>query len=102
MEEERDGWCGTYRPLDTAMPVWIRVPLVLPPARVAATRGVPLRVRAAGIDNSATVAGQLLSWHQTLTGDWWALTQFEVTNRNQRARLPLAQLLPEAAVCPLE
>lgn len=31
--------------------------------------------------------GVLLAWHQTCTGDWWALATFELTNRSTRPAL---------------
>jgi hypothetical protein len=63
---------------------------------------VPLRVRQSGIDITATVAGELLSWHQAMTGDWWAKVHLEVSNRTGRARMSLTQLVPAKAVRPHE
>ena len=82
------------------MPVWVHLAVAFPPGRVSSTRGVPLRVRAFGIDNSATVAGELLAWHRALTGDWFALTRFEVANRSRRGRLVVTQFVPARAVTP--
>lgn len=42
------------------------------------------------------------SWHQTVTGDWWARVQIEVTNRRERDRMVLVQLVPANAVQPRE
>ena len=61
---------------------------------------MPLRVRAGGLDNSATVPGILHAWHQTHTGDWYALTSFEITNRNGTASLVVTQLVTADAVRP--
>lgn len=53
-----------------------------------------------GIDVAPEVPGVLLAWHQTLTGDWWALTRFEVTNRAERASLTVTQFVSTAAARP--
>lgn len=85
--------------MNPPVPVWVQLQPVLPPARFGLA-GVSLRVQGAGIDITATVPGELLSWHQTMTGDWWALVRFEVTNRSARARMGLTQLVPAKAVRP--
>ncbi|MEU6263908.1 hypothetical protein [Saccharopolyspora shandongensis] len=99
---DKDGdWQGTRRRPDTPVPIWIKLAYVLPPSpRPRAIDRVPLRVRAAGIDISATVPGVLLDWHQTITGDWWALATFELTNRSGKPGLVVTQLVPAAAVKP--
>lgn len=56
--------------------------------------------RKSGIDITATVPGELLSWHQTMTGDWWAKVRIEVTNRRGRDRMSLVQLVPANALHP--
>jgi hypothetical protein len=81
------------------MAVWVQLQRVFPPARFG-LNGVPLRVRQSGIDITATVPGELLSWHQTMTGDWWAKVRIEVTNRRGRDRMSLIQLVPAKAVQP--
>lgn len=81
--------------------VWVRISLVLPPTRVG-SGNVPLRVRQAGIDVAETVPGRLLAWHQSITGDWFAMTEFRVANRAGRAALTLTQLVPANAVTPRE
>lgn len=83
----------------TPVPVWVRLALVLPPNRVG-SGNVPLRVRMSGIDVAPEVPGDLLSWHQTLTGDWWAMCRFSVTNRTERASLMVTQFVSTAAVRP--
>ena len=93
-------WSGTRRSPTTPQPVWVYLPRVLPPARIGGRHGVPLRVRASGLDNSATVLGILHAWHQTHTGDWYALTSFEITNRNGTASLVTTQLVTADAVRP--
>lgn len=94
-----DGWWGTRREVDPPLPVWVELARVFPASRVTSA-DVPLRVRASGIDTTLTVAGEITSWHQTLTGDWWAQTRFEVANRAERARMLVSQLVPAAAVRP--
>lgn len=94
-----DGWWNTRRTPPTPIPVWIDLVHALPPRRMRMSQ-VPLRVRSAGIDNSATVPGELLAWHQTTTGDWWALTRFTATNRTEKAHLDLTQLVPARSVRP--
>lgn len=98
----KDGdWQGTRRRPDAPVPIWIKLAYVLPPSpRPGGLNGVPLRVRAAGIDIAKTVPGVLLAWHQTITGDWWALATFELTNRSQKPGLVVTQLVPAAAVKP--
>jgi hypothetical protein len=81
------------------MAVWVQLQGVFPPAQFG-LNGVPLRVRQSSIDITATVAGELLSWHQTMTGDWWAKVRIEVTNRRGRDRMSLVQLVPANAVQP--
>lgn len=101
MVDDEDGWWGTRRELDPPMPVWVQLQRALPPSRFG-LKGVPLRVRQSGIDVTATVPGELLSWHQTMTGDWWAKVRIEVTNRLERDRMLLVQLVPANAVRPRE
>jgi hypothetical protein len=101
MPDSGEGWWGTCRVVDPPKLVWVRLAQVLPPARFGMDR-VPLRVRQSGIDISATVPGVLVSWHQTITGDWWAKVRIEVTNRGQRAQMDLTQLVPAKAVSPRE
>ena len=91
-----DVWWGTVRVRTPPTPVLVDLTIALPPSRVVA-RGVPLRVRASGID-LLPVAGQLLSWHQLATGDWYALVEMRLTNRTGRGALPVQQLVPAAAV----
>lgn len=69
MPDDGDCWWGTCRVVDPPTAVWVRLDQVLPPARFG-MGGVPMRVRQSGIDISVTVPGELLSWHQTMTGDW--------------------------------
>lgn len=95
----RDGWWGTRRVPTTPMPVWVNLSLVLPPSQVG-IGGVPVRVRASGLDISTHASGELLSWHQTMTGDWWASVRMTVTNRTRKAELNLVQLVPASAVAP--
>ncbi|QRK89682.1 hypothetical protein [Saccharopolyspora erythraea] len=80
-------------------PVWVYLPLVFPPARVV-SREVPIGVRAYGIDNTATVPGELLAWQLTATGDWWAQIRLTLHNRNQRGALETELWAPGAAVRP--
>ncbi|MEV4728757.1 hypothetical protein [Saccharopolyspora sp. NPDC049426] len=96
----KDGdWQGTRQRPDAPVPVWIKLAYVLPPSpRPGGLDGIPLRVRAAGIDITKIVPGVLLAWHQTITGDWWALVTFELTNRSRRPGLVVTQLVPPAAV----
>lgn len=54
--------------------------------------GVPLRVRAGGLD-LLPVRGELRSWHQFTCGDWWGLVELTLTNRTGRGTLPLSQLV---------
>lgn len=98
----KDGdWQGTRRRPDAPVPIWIKLAYVLPPSpRPGGLNGVPLRVRAAGIDIAKTVPGVLLAWHQTITGDWWALATFELTNRSGRPGLVVTQLVSATAVSP--
>lgn len=95
-----DPWQATRRELTTPLPVWVELPRALRPSRVGSGRAVPLRVRAGGIDNAATVPGLLLAWHRTTTGDWFALTRFTATNRAGTAQLELTHLVPADAVRP--
>lgn len=100
MADKSGDWQGTRRRPDAPVPIWIKLSNALSPGRVRVFEGVPLRVRAAGIDISATVPGVLLAWHQTCTGDWWALASFELTNRSGRPSLVVTQLVPASAVKP--
>lgn len=96
---DEDGWWGTCRVVDPPRPVWVQLQRVLPPARFG-LNGVSMRVRQSGIDITATVPGELVSWHQTMTGDWWAKVRIEVGNRTGRARMELTQLVCARAVSP--
>lgn len=97
--ENEDGWWGTRREVNPPQPVWVRLGEVLPPKRIRRD-GVPLRVQQAGIDITATVPGELLSWHQTMTGDWYGLVRIEVANRSGCGRIRLTQLVCARAVSP--
>lgn len=98
--EDGGDWQGTRRRPDTPQPIWVRLAQVLPPQRGVGYGNTPLRVRAAGLDITATVPGVLLAWHQTCTGDWWALATFELTNRRSAAGIVVTQLVPAGAVQP--
>ncbi|MGP4015134.1 hypothetical protein [Saccharopolyspora sp. 5N708] len=91
VDQDADGWWKTWRVLPEPLPVRVYLPWVF------TSRDVPLRVRVAGL-TSRTVPGEVLGWQQTLTGEWWALTRFEVSNRSGRAHLTLTQLVSEGAV----
>lgn len=94
-----DGWWGTRDERDPPVPVRVDLRRVFPPRRVGGGgRGVPLRVRAAAIDNSSTVDGVLLAWHLVATGERWAHLRVELTNRNRRGRLVTELWAPENAV----
>lgn len=98
VNEDADGWWKTRRVLQDPLPVWVYLPWAFPRRGVGVGRDVPMRVRVAGLDTSVTVPGEVLVWHQTFTGEWWALTRFEVTNRAGRAHVALTQLVSERAV----
>lgn len=57
---------------------------------------------AAGIDVTKTVPEVLLAWQRTITGDWWALATFELTNRSQKPGLVLTPLVPAMAIKQIE
>lgn len=100
---EEYGWSGTRVPRDPPVPVWVDLRRVFAPQRVGLQPGTPLRVRAAGIDNSRTAPGELVAWHHTATGDRWAHVQrVELVNRNGHGRLVTELWVPEAAVSPRE
>ncbi|TWF94393.1 hypothetical protein FHU35_1397 [Saccharopolyspora dendranthemae] len=98
--EGGDGWQGTRRRPATPQPIWVHLVQALPPQRGIGYGSTPLRVRAGGIDISATVPGVLLAWHQTCVGDWWALATFELTSRTGKPGLVVTQLVPAKAVMP--
>lgn len=90
----------THRELDPPRPVWVKVSRVLTP-RSGGYSGVPLRVRAYGIQLSHIAGGDLLGWYQLDNGrPWWGLVRFTVRSANDRLRLDLVQLVPEIALSP--
>lgn len=94
---DADGWWGTCQVPEEPVPVWVDLKKVFPPAQVTSGH-VPLRVRASGIDNGQVIPAQLLSWHQTMTGEWWACVDGVLSNRAQRASIGVRQLVPADAV----
>ncbi|SDZ01393.1 hypothetical protein SAMN05216215_104273 [Saccharopolyspora shandongensis] len=101
MDEDADGWWKTRRlSKGGPLPVWVYLPGVFPWRGIGGGRDVPLRVRAAGLDISVSVPGEVLLWHQAFNGEWLGLTSFEVGNRSGRARMALIQLVSERALRP--
>ena len=95
-----DGWWGTREWRDPGVPVWVDLRSALPPQQAGVRPGTPMRVRAAGVDNSRQAPGALLAWHQTATGDRWAQVRVELTNRNRQAHLVAELWVPQLAVEP--
>lgn len=96
---EADAWRGTRRDLDPPLPVWIRLSAALQSGRIPRS-DAPLRVRAGGLDLSATIPGTLYSWHQTSTGIWRGLCEVTIPNRHGAALHLPRQLIPEIALQP--
>ncbi|MGH9380806.1 MAG: hypothetical protein ACRD2Z_09365 [Thermoanaerobaculia bacterium] len=97
----------THRVFDRPRPVWVRVEWALSVGQNRYPRGhrgylgVPLRVRAYGIDRSAIAPGELWGWYRPDdAGPWWGLVEFRATSANGRLGLDLRQLVPAHALTP--
>lgn len=62
-------------------------------------RGIPLWLRAYGIDAGAREPGLLHSWHLlNVGGEFWGLVEYVAGNRNATLHLELTELLPSSVL----
>lgn len=65
--QDEAGWWGTRWHYDPPRPVWLDLRAGLPQQRLG-PRGVPLRVRQAGLDTGRTVPAELHAWYCSMVG----------------------------------
>lgn len=61
---------------------------------------ITMRVKAGGLDLTATVPGLLHAWARTTDGSWLGLVEVVVWTGNGHGQLPMMQLCPQHALAP--
>lgn len=88
--------------VDPPQPVRVTLLGVCTPPRHVVARGLPLWIRADGLDIAGTRDGVLLSWHRLITGDWFGLCKLTITSRTGRHTVTVHQLVPAWALQPAD
>ncbi len=87
------------RVVDPPEPVLVELGTAIPTrSRNFGWNGVPLGVRAGGLDLTRTMPGRLLAWARCSDGTWLGLVEFMITTANDRGRIQTTQWCPAHAL----
>ncbi|WP_280507281.1 hypothetical protein [Nocardia flavorosea] len=100
-----DSWCDEFseplrRVLDPPIPVLVNWGIALAGEPNAGFRreGLSMRTKAAGLDTTATVPGQLHCWARTTTGAWIGLVSTAIPTGNRGGYVETRQWCPARAL----
>ncbi len=100
-----DSWCDEFseplrRVFDPPIPVLVNwgIALTGEPGAGFRSEGLSMRTKAAGLDTTATVPGQLHCWARTTGGDWIGLVQTAIPTGNRSGYVQTRQWCPAHAL----
>ena len=90
-----------HRTVDPPTPVLVQLSAAIARTPTKLGTGLPMRVRASGLDLDQTVPAKLHAWARVSTGDWLALLTFRVTTGNKMGYLDIQQWCPSSSITPI-